>query len=1142
MASSRGKLRLHRRIIHVARIRNKHYFVLFGRPLKRLSANSRYLRLRDREFKLRRRLAASRVSAVSATEAAPSEPPDVAGGPYYLNPEQPDRLPLDELCGLLAAYDVISFDIFDTALYRSVESPDDVFRLLGGRVGMDDFSRIRKLAESHARLTNDRLEGLKEVTLSDIHTVLVNRHGADPAWLDMECALEIELSRPNPYIKEAFDRLRQVGKRIVFTSDTYLPLRTIEEMLARNGYRGYDRIYLSNEYRARKRDGDLQRLILADYGDTASVVHVGDVLESDVLRSQEVGLPAVHNADPRILAGRSDAGTMADSFYRAVIHNSLGSGVWQAGLHYTHGFRVGGILAVGFCEFIERLAAEKSIDRILFCGRGCDVLSRVYRASGGKVESSYVDTSGYAVSGITLDRYFDDYIGRSFFRWFSESDNTKPLALILADTGFDYLVDELESSDIERFLFPSSTNRPRLENFFWSHRSAIEEHNRASTEAATEYFRRAIGDAERVLIVDVGWSGTCIAGLRHFFRSALPDPVEVFGALMCTTRTEALSDAISEGFISPYVYSPLSNLDLAAVMMPEGNWPARTTDLLHLPLEYLFTAAVPTCVGYAFDEAGDPIAVRGNNMPRNVEQIEQLQQGIIDFAERYLEYSHGFADLRRVSPYVAFRPLQEAIRDRGYVREVYSDFRYDAAPALFGERVHRELFGDLFPVECSPSTPAEAEPAAETRSRTILFVSPEMTPSGTPQNLLQMCRTAISLGFKPIVWSAKAGPLIKEFEALGLLVQVVPRDKATPERVKTMIAGGLELAVCFSVMTDAYVRRLQKLVPLSWYVPESSNLPEFLRGAPVRTRTLRRSAAVCCVSDYAAAAVAKYADHPIEAVPNIADDVSELALPYQPRKGGLHRFIQFGTIEQREGYDLFVAAYKALPQEYRQRSELHFAGGFVEGGASFCSYLFGQIEDEPNIHYHGLIADVRTRVELLSQMDTVVVASRDEPLSSVALEGALLSKPLIVTANVGAKYLVDEGNGHVIESGSVDSLRTAFMRMIDAGEEALTAMGTESRRRYEDSASTAAYRRDLGAFFDRRIAAGVAGNLPARPTARTIVSAGSEPTPPKLTVSLTSFPARMSTVAPGIDSLLTQTRAPDRVILWLSADQFPGGE
>lgn len=45
----------------------------------------------------------------------------------------------------------------------------------------------------------------------------------------------------------------------------------------------------------------------------------------------------------------------------------------------------------------------------------------------------------------------------------------------------------------------------------------------------------------------------------------------------------------------------------------------------------------------------------------------------------------------------------------------------------------------------------------------------------------------------------------------------------------------------------------------------------------------------------------------------------------------------------------------------------------------------------------------------------------------------------------------------------------------------------------------------------------------------------------KIIVSLTSYPARIGTVAKTIETLLSQTRPADAVVLWLAPEQFPGG-
>lgn len=60
----------------------------------------------------------------------------------------------------------------------------------------------------------------------------------------------------------------------------------------------------------------------------------------------------------------------------------------------------------------------------------------------------------------------------------------------------------------------------------------------------------------------------------------------------------------------------------------------------------------------------------------------------------------------------------------------------------------------------------------------------------------------------------------------------------------------------------------------------------------------------------------------------------------------------------------------------------------------------------------------------------MVVPSRDESCSLVALEGAMMSKPLILTENIGAKYILDENSGWLVKTGSVDSLKMLLYKRI----------------------------------------------------------------------------------------------------------------
>jgi len=399
------------------------------------------------------------------------------------------------------------------------------------------------------------------------------------------------------------------------------------------------------------------------------------------------------------------------------------------------------------------------------------------------------------------------------------------------------------------------------------------------------------------------------------------------------------------------------------------------------------------------------------------------------------------------------------------------------------------------------------------------------------------------LGYEPVIWTARQGPFAQEFELQGFAVQVLPAAKIEQSVIDSLIRDNVRLVVCNTIMTDQYVRAFEGKLPVVWYVREAANIGQFMRGGSERADMLRRSVSITVVSDYAAQAIGAYTRGPIEVVKNAVEDIAELALPYVAAKDGVIRFVQLGTIEHRKGYDLFVAAYKAMPEAYRSRAELHLAGGFINSGTSFASYLFGQIKDEPRIHYHGLIADEREKIKLLSQMDVVVVASRDESCSLVALEGAMLSKPLVVTENVGAKYMVSDENGIVVPSGAVGALRDAFMRMIDRSPDDLIAMGETSRRKYNELASLSTHRRELGELFARKIADGPAKLSSTKERAGTIAASPRAPDIPRgkqqIIVSLTSFPPRMPTIATCIESLKHQTKQPDQILLWLSEDQFP---
>ena len=79
-----------------------------------------------------------------------------------------DRKSVSETVSFLMQYDVISFDIFDTLIFRPFSEPTDLFFFLGEKTGILDFKRLRMQAEAEARTQKYKEEKHYEIKLSDI--------------------------------------------------------------------------------------------------------------------------------------------------------------------------------------------------------------------------------------------------------------------------------------------------------------------------------------------------------------------------------------------------------------------------------------------------------------------------------------------------------------------------------------------------------------------------------------------------------------------------------------------------------------------------------------------------------------------------------------------------------------------------------------------------------------------------------------------------------------------------------------------------------------------------------------------------------------------------------------------------------------
>ena len=171
---------------------------------------------------------------------------------------------------------LVSLDVFDTAIFRKVFNPTDIFNVVEDNVG-NDFKTLRMSAQDEARR--------KDIFYNLIDIYKRIRFPFNPKE---EIKAEYENCKANPYILEMYNK----GEAdFIFISDMYLPSSVIKSMLEKCGYAN-PRVFVSCEHKALKGDGKLFKVVQELLG-REIYKHVGDNYHADIMGAQKAGIPNV---------------------------------------------------------------------------------------------------------------------------------------------------------------------------------------------------------------------------------------------------------------------------------------------------------------------------------------------------------------------------------------------------------------------------------------------------------------------------------------------------------------------------------------------------------------------------------------------------------------------------------------------------------------------------------------------------------------------------------------------------------------------------------------------------------------------------------------------------------------------------------
>lgn len=461
----------------------------------------------------------------------------------------------DQLATLLAPYRMVSFDLFDTLIWREV-ALEDVARKtadFANRYICGDDGPLPHNLLLHARGRHQ--EAIKsvgmastqayrnEADLSDVFDSALIPYIADATRraraVETLLAFEIETERHvltvDPVMRDFLIQLRMQGKLLILISDMYFSERWLRQLLEQLGIlQLFDHVFVSATVGVTKHSGKLfdhvdDVLGSADW----RRIHLGDNWNNDVVQPRKHGWDALHylNVDNEMRKHRLEQLSNLDAHSRPAAAQTLMQQI-RAGDQVEELMR---LVSAGFLSFARQVlttAQQGRYDRIVFLTRDGTIYRHMIRQlvidSGTHEALDLPQMDDLAFSrrtGVLLtcpplsDPEWEGYI-RHHIGWMQQQGASlgslmRTFALTPDDMaglrGLDKWVDaHLEGRPDCDVDFSAIMAQPELAE-------AVDAALQAKRQRIVDYLdqQRLFLPDQRILLVDIGYSGTVLKSLSE---------------------------------------------------------------------------------------------------------------------------------------------------------------------------------------------------------------------------------------------------------------------------------------------------------------------------------------------------------------------------------------------------------------------------------------------------------------------------------------------------------------------------------------------------------------------------------------------------------------------------------------------------
>lgn len=532
---------------------------------------------------------------------------------------------LKEIYHLIDENQIISFDIYDTALLRNVLYPTDIFDLVQIEINksgdpFSDFKNMRIMAEQKARSRSLR----EDIHFEEIYSVIGEWIGKEKASRIKLIELQMEslFTITNPFIKRAYDYALNKGKVIYFISDMYLDHGFIEKLLRDNGYGTYNGLYISGMIGTSKASAKLYDYIRRHTQAFGDWLHIGDNYVSDHENARINGLNTYYYRAVRDRVTLPKEYSLEYSIIKAIQINksetTIDLSYWE-----RFGINVVSSLFLGFTIWLAEKLQGK--DNVYFISRDGYLPLKIYNKITKKInglpraEYLYASRKMYQLPTI-VDMEQNEALNLLVYSN-TNLGQTKSLLEIFNDLGL-FVEDHLTL--LKKYEFtPESrlftdADKSKMKELLSELFPRIKVNMKKCKQLVAEYLeQQGIYNQNEINIVDIGWRGSTQRAIKNITN--IKTKGYYFG-----TSYNVYDDIRSE--VRSFCFHLGRPIHLMQKVMDHV-----------MMYEFIFTAPHGFLTGFKKNE-GKIIPILSNESNQQLKIIEEIQTSILNIVDDYLDY------------------------------------------------------------------------------------------------------------------------------------------------------------------------------------------------------------------------------------------------------------------------------------------------------------------------------------------------------------------------------------------------------------------------------------------------------------------------------------------------------------------------